>query len=79
MKYALYIIVGIIIINILVRINKKSKYKKIMKKNKSIKDETTVDLNDETSPLCENKLLDFKYNLKIKKNIVVVHSETTID
>lgn len=79
MKYALYIIVGIIIINILVRINKKSKYKKIMKKNKSIKDETTVDLNDETSPLCENKLLDFKYNLKIKKNIVVVHSETIID
>lgn len=79
MKYALYIIVGIIIINILVRINKKSKYKKIMKKNKSIKDETTVDLNDETSPLCENKLIDFKYNLKIKKNIVVVHSETTID
>lgn len=79
MKYALYIIVGIIIINILVRINKKSKYKKIMKKNKSIKDETTVDLNDETSPLCENKLLDFKYNLKIKKNIVVVHSKTTIE
>lgn len=79
MKYALYIIVGIIIINILVRINKKSKYKKIMKKNKSIKDETTVDLNDETSPLYENKLLDFKYNLKIKKNIVVVHSKTTIE
>lgn len=79
MKYALYIIVGIIIINILVRINKKSKYKKIMKKNKNIEDESTIDLNDETSPLYENKLLDFKYNLKIKKNIVVVHSETTID
>lgn len=79
MKYALYIIVGMIIINILVRINKKSKYKKIMKKNKNIEDESTIDLNDETSPLCANKLLDFKHNLKIKKNIVVVHSETTID
>ena len=79
MKYALYIIVGMIIINILVRINKKSKYKKIMKKNKNIEDESTIDLNDETSPLYENKLLDFKHNLKIKKNIVVVHSEITID
>lgn len=79
MKYGIYIVFGIILINIFVRFNKKNKYKKIIKKSENIQNEATVELNDETSPLYENKLNNSKYNLKIEKNLVVVHSDTTID
>lgn len=79
MKYGIYIVFGIILINIFVRFNKKNKYKKIIKKSENIQNEATVELNDETSPLYENKLNNLKYNLKIEKNLVVVHSDTTID
>ena len=48
-------------------------------KSENIQNEATVELNDETSPLYENKLNNSKYDLKIEKNLVVVHSDTTID
>ncbi len=79
MKYVLYIIVGIVITNLLIKINKKIKYKKLVSKNRNIENGTTIALNDETTPLYESNVKGSRYKLKIEKDIVVVHSDITID
>ena len=79
MKYALCVLILIIGINILIKISKKNKYKKIIKKNKHIQCETTENLNDETSQLDKTKMNYSKSTIRIEKDIIIVHSETIID